>query len=83
MTPGIPPILFADTDYGERPLFFLDRTKYKVPHRKNVETLLGARVWGNDEDSLHRATKPVIVLARCFALFPVLGISSDNASGLQ
>nr|XP_018911724.1 PREDICTED: gustatory receptor 5a for trehalose-like [Bemisia tabaci] len=33
-------------------------------------------------DSLHRALKPVLILARCFALLPVEGISAPNASYL-
>ncbi|KAK7583683.1 hypothetical protein V9T40_004646 [Parthenolecanium corni] len=72
-----------DVDDGETQLFFLDRAKSRALRRKNLENSLAARVWRNGEDSLHRATKPVILLARCFALFPVVGISSQDASGLH
>lgn len=62
------------------PIYLLDRSHQKHFHSRKLVSRTGA-----DEragDSLHRASKPVIILARCFALFPVLGINEKHADGL-
>ncbi|XKL60274.1 hypothetical protein PGB90_001290 [Kerria lacca] len=68
---------------GVIPLYLLDRSKNKSNRLKNFDGPMNWHSPKNTDDSLHKAMRPVIILARCFALFPIVGISANNASGLQ
>ncbi|XP_065215626.1 gustatory receptor for sugar taste 64f-like [Planococcus citri] len=63
------------------PLYLLDKNEHK--HFRTQHYDANRKRPKLSSNSLQKALRPVLLLARCFAVFPVLGIQADDAKGLH